>query len=177
MRTARKIAKSKQRTITKKPKMLVSPDRFFKYLKEKHAKEQENIENESNSESQLSVTPRRDLLDFTNPFESDTSLETTLQCFGKFHSITYGIVDSIVESPLNNYMSLHPPSFKRPARVIPRQLSPRVSTPRPGTPMPSPEKPTIAPRLPTPRREITTRSTENTINQPLFIVKQEPEDY
>mgnify|MGYP003327526624 CR=1 FL=1 len=115
MRTARQNAMKTQQT-TKKQKIKVSPNRFFKYLDEKKAKRFAAIDNNSHSESQLSVTPRRELLDFTNPFDSDTSLETS-QCSS-----------SAV--------------FKQPARLFPQlrvAITP-VSTPRPGTPMPSPEK-------------------------------------
>ena len=151
MRTARKRSKKNQPKTTKKQKILVTPNKFFKYREERLARDTSMDENKSHSDSQLSVTPRRELLNFTNPFESDTSLEAS-QC------------------PPS-------PSFKEPARVIPRQLTvviPRISSPRPGTPFPSPEKPATAPRLPAPRPMT---SAVNNTNPAMVIIKREPEDY
>jgi hypothetical protein len=151
MRTARKISKKNQSRTTKKKKIIVSPRKFFQYREERLARDTSMAEGNSHLESQLSVTPQRELLHFTNPFESDTSLDTS-QCPSS-------------------------PEFKEPARLIPRRLTvviPRISTPRPGTPIPSPEKPATAPRLPAPRPMT---SAVNNTNPAMVIIKREPEDY
>ena len=149
MRTARKMSKKNQPRKIKKEKILLSPEQFFKYREERLARDS-LTENKSYSESQLSVTPRRELLNFTNPFGSDTSLETSQSSS---------------------------PEFKQPARLIPRRLTvviPRISTSRPGTPFPSPEKPATAPRSPAPRPMT---SIVNNNNPAMVIIKREPEDY
>ena len=154
MRTARKMSKKNQPRKIKKEKILLSPEQFFKYREERLARDS-LTENKSYSESQLSVTPRRELLNFTNPFGSDTSLETS-QCPSQCPSS---------------------PEFKQPARLIPRRLTvviPRISTSRPGTPFPSPEKPATAPRSPAPRPMT---SIVNNNNPAMVIIKREPEDY